>query len=191
MDEPPGSRLEKALADFAEQYGVLNRAREQMRALSVTARSKDGLVEVTVGADGRAAGVHFLSNRFRELAAPQLGDSVLEALTTAHAEFAARATAVLTAANLRLPVAVEGASEDDPLCPEALREAPAVCWHRLVRQARALTAGPVPVHDSAYARPLWGRPGPRSVSPHTPLPSELHEAVVALREAVCDAVCDS
>ncbi|WP_031030257.1 YbaB/EbfC family nucleoid-associated protein [Streptomyces sp. NRRL WC-3725] len=192
MDRPPGSRLEKILTDFAEQHGVLNRAQEQMRALSVTACSKDGVVEVTVGADGRAAGVHFVSRRFRELAAPQLGDSVLEALTTARAEFAARATAVLTAANIRLPVAAEGAGEGEPRSPEAIREAPSVCWRRLVGEARAVTVGPVPVNDSAWARPLWGRrPGTRSTSPHTPLPAELREAVTALRDAVCDAVCGS
>ncbi|MFE9356542.1 YbaB/EbfC family nucleoid-associated protein [Streptomyces olivaceoviridis] len=190
MDRPPGSRLEKILADFAEQWGVLSRAREQMRALSVTACSKDGVVEVTVGADGRAAGVHFVSQRFRELAAPQLGDSVMEALTTARTEFAARTTAVLTAANIRLPMAAEGAHEDEPPSPEAIREAPSVCWRRLVREARTMAVGPGPVRDSAWTRPLWGRPGTLSALPHTPLPSELHEAVTALRDALCDAVCD-
>ncbi|MEW2290416.1 YbaB/EbfC family nucleoid-associated protein [Streptomyces sp. NPDC047841] len=187
MDRPPGSRLEEILADFAEQYGVLTRAREQMRALSVTACSKDGVVEVTVGADGRAAGVHFVSRRFRELAAPQLGDSVMEALTTARTEFAARAIAVLTAANIRLPAALEGPSGDAPLGPEAIREAPSVCWRRLVHEARTAAVGPGPVHESAWARPLWGRPGTPSAVPHTPLPSELYEAVRALRDAVCDA----
>ncbi|MFF5552991.1 YbaB/EbfC family nucleoid-associated protein [Streptomyces olivaceoviridis] len=190
MDRPPGSRLEKILADFAEQWGVLSRAREQMRALSVTACSKDGVVEVTVGADGRAAGVHFVSQRFRELAAPQLGDSVMEALTTARTEFAARTTAVLTAANIRLPMAAEGAHEDEPPSPEAIREAPSVCWRRLVREARTMAVGPGPVRDSAWTRPLWGRPGTLSALPHTPLPSELYEAVTALRDALCDAVCD-
>ncbi|MER6687187.1 YbaB/EbfC family nucleoid-associated protein [Streptomyces olivaceoviridis] len=190
MDRPPGSRLEKILADFAEQWGVLSRAREQMRALSVTACSKDGVVEVTVGADGRAAGVHFVSQRFRELAAPQLGDSVMEALTTARTEFAARTTAVLTAANIRLSMAAEGAHEDEPPSPEAIREAPSVCWRRLVREARTMAVGPGPVRDSAWTRPLWGRPGTLSALPHTPLPSELYEAVTALRDALCDAVCD-
>lgn len=191
MDRTPGTRLEKILADFAERYAVLTRAREQMRALSVTACSRDGVVEVTVGADGRAAGVHFVSRRFRELAASQLGDSVMEALTTARTEFAARAIAVLTAANMCLQVTVEGASGDEPPGPEAVRETPAVCWRRLVREARAAAVGPGPVHDSTWARPLWGRPGTPSALPHTPLPSELYAAVTALRDAVCGAVCDA
>jgi hypothetical protein len=71
-----------------------------MRARSVTARSSDGVVEVTVGANGHAAGIHFVDKRFRGMAAPQLGDSALKALTTARAEVAARAVAGMTAANL-------------------------------------------------------------------------------------------
>ncbi|MGW2463785.1 hypothetical protein ACWC2M_33080 [Streptomyces sp. NPDC001761] len=170
---------------------MLTRAREQMRALSVTACSREGVVEVTVGAGGRAAGVHFVSRRFRELAAPQLGDSVREALTTARTEFAACAVAVLTAANIRLPVALEGAGGHAPLGPEAIREAPSVCRRRLVDEARAAAVGTGLVHESAWTRPLWGRPGTHSAMPHTPPPSELYEAVGALLDAVCDAVCDA
>ncbi|MGK3110791.1 YbaB/EbfC family nucleoid-associated protein [Streptomyces sp. WAC05858] len=80
METSPGSRLEKVLADFAEQYGAWSRAREQLKALSVTARSRDGVVEVTVGAGGQATRIRFVDNRFRALTAPQLGDSVLAAL---------------------------------------------------------------------------------------------------------------
>ncbi|MBZ9645409.1 YbaB/EbfC family nucleoid-associated protein [Streptomyces sp. PSKA30] len=151
METSPGSRLEQVLADFAERYGTLSRAREQMRALSVTARSRDGVVEVTVGANGHAAGIRFVDNRFRGMAAPQLGDSVLEALTTARAEVAARAAAVMTAANL-LP---------------------------------ALPAQPVPGGEPTRSRPqgpLWGR---RPSLP-TPLSPELREAVMALRDSVCE-----
>ncbi|MFJ5035948.1 YbaB/EbfC family nucleoid-associated protein [Streptomyces sp. NPDC088560] len=219
MDRPPGSRLEKVLADFAEQHGVLDRAREQMRALSVTTPSKDGAVEVTVGADGRPAGIRFVGRQFREMAAPQLSDSVMEALATARAEVAARVTTVLLAANFRLSAAVEGVSEDELFMPEAISEAPSVCWRRLVQVARVAAAGPAPVRKSGWERaggtvgpwapgaqeaatapdtararpqgPLWGRPGARPVSSHTPLPAELHDAVMALRDAVCDAVCDS
>lgn len=222
MDRPPGSRLEKVLADFAEQHEVLNRAREQMRALSVTALSRDGVVEVTVGADGRAAGIRFVDKRFREMTAPTLGNSVMEALTTARAEVVARATAVLMTANFRLPVSAETVTWDEPLAPEAVREPPSLCWRRLVREARAVAAGPVPVRDSGVVRagstvgawgpgapeagpglrdatrsrpqgPLWGRsrPGARPSSPHTPLPVDLREAVMALQDAVCDAVSDS
>ncbi|MFB7510421.1 MULTISPECIES: YbaB/EbfC family nucleoid-associated protein [Streptomyces] len=217
MNTPPGSRLEKALADFAEQHGTLARAREQMRALSVTARSRDGVVEVTVDADGRAAGIGFVDKRFREMLAPQLGDSVLEALTTARAEVAARATAVMMAANLRLPRCAEPAHRDEPVSPDTVPDTPSVCWRRLVGEARAVVSGLASVRepgvlkaDSAVGTweatagfletsrsrsqgPLWGhsRPGARSTSAHAPLPAELRDAVMALRESVCDAVRDS
>ncbi|WP_167391696.1 YbaB/EbfC family nucleoid-associated protein [Streptomyces humi] len=217
MNTPPGSRLEKALADFAEQHGALARAREQMRALSVTARSRDGVVEVTVDAHGRAAGISFVDKRFREMRAPSLGDSVLEALTTARAEVAARATAVMMASNFRLPQATEPVHRDEAVTADTVREASPVCWRRLVREARAVASGRVPVLDPGEVRadgavgaretaagapeplwsrpqgPLWGRgrPGTRSGTAHAPLPTELRNAVMALRESVCGAVNDS
>ncbi|GGJ58731.1 YbaB/EbfC family nucleoid-associated protein [Streptomyces brasiliensis] len=216
METPPG-RLEQVLADFAEQYGAVTRAREQMRALSVTARSRDGVVEVTVDADGRAAGIRFVDKRFREMKAPQLGESVLEALTTARAEVAARATAVMTAANFRLPPSVEPVPCDDPVPPGAVREGPSVCRRHLVREARTVASGPVAVRDAGVLKtggtvgaweagtglrdatrprpqgPLWGRsrPGTRSSSPYTPPPAELRDAVMALRDSLCDAASDT
>ncbi|MFD6530960.1 YbaB/EbfC family nucleoid-associated protein [Streptomyces sp. NPDC060184] len=104
MDTPPAGRLEQVLAEFAERYGALSRAWEQMRTLSVTVPSSNGVVEVTVGADGHAAGVRFTHEGPRELTARQLGESVREALTTARAEAAARATAIMTSAAASLPV---------------------------------------------------------------------------------------
>ncbi|GGM26114.1 hypothetical protein GCM10010129_83200 [Streptomyces fumigatiscleroticus] len=218
MDTPPGSRLEKALADFAEQHGVLTRAREQIRALSVTARSRDNVVEVTVDADGRAVGVRFVDRGFHAMTAQQLGDSVVEAMTTARAEATARATAVMTTANVRLPASAERMIRDRLRAPGPVRRPPSVCWRRLVHQARAMTTGPVPGRDSGAVKtgivgawrsgtrelgpslrdaprsrpqgPLWGRSrtDTRFPQPPTPVTVELREAVMALRDAVCDAV---
>ncbi|MGP4012966.1 YbaB/EbfC family nucleoid-associated protein [Streptomyces sp. 4N124] len=156
METSPGSRLEQVLAEFAERYGTLSRAREQMRALSVTARSGDGVVEVTVGANGHAARIHFVDKRFRGMAAAQLGASVMEALTTARTEVAARTAAVMTAANLLPALPAQPVREDQP--------------------TRSRPHGP-----------LWGR---RS-SPGSPVPPELGEAVMALRDSVCDDLSDS
>lgn len=100
METPPVRRLEHALTDFAERYGALTRAREQLRGLSVTACSRDDVVEVTVGADERPASIRFVDERFREMPAAQLADSVLEALSTARAEVAARFNAAMTGAGL-------------------------------------------------------------------------------------------
>ncbi|GHB11557.1 hypothetical protein GCM10010330_77000 [Streptomyces tendae] len=102
MDAPPGGRLQEVLAEFAERHRVLSRAREQLNGLSVTAQSRDGVVEATVGADGRASAIRFTGNRFRQMSAPALAGSVLEALTTARTEAAARATAVVMSMDPRL-----------------------------------------------------------------------------------------
>ncbi|MER7930577.1 YbaB/EbfC family nucleoid-associated protein [Streptomyces sp. NPDC096057] len=217
MSTPPGSRLEKALADFAEQHGVLARAREQMRALSVTARSRDGVVEVTVDADGRTVGIRFVDGRFREKRAQQLGDSVMDALTTARAEAAARATAVMMAVNLPPRRSAEPVPSHGPAQPEAVLDTSSACWRRMVREARAVAAGLVSAGENSVARtdgvvdvresaeelpetsraraqgPLWGRSrsGARSPAPHALLPAELRDAVMALRASVCDAVGES
>ncbi|MEU6290958.1 YbaB/EbfC family nucleoid-associated protein [Streptomyces sp. NPDC046988] len=188
MDRPGRRRLESILDDFAEQYGVLSRAGEQIRALSVTARSGDGVVEVTVNAEGRMAGIRFVGRRFRDMTAGQLGESVMAALATARSEVAARATAVLNTASPRLPVAVENAASREPGATGTARDAPAVCRRGVVGEARAAlteTARPRP------QGPLWGpsRPRARSAAGHPP-PSELREAVMALRAAVCLAIVD-
>ncbi|MFB7502797.1 YbaB/EbfC family nucleoid-associated protein [Streptomyces broussonetiae] len=219
METSLGRRLEKVLADFAERHGILPKVQEQMRALSVTVRSRDGVVEVTLGADGRASGVRFVDRRYREMAAPQLADSVLEALTTAGAEVVAHATAVMMSTSFPLPVSAEPVPRVERIGPEAIREVqetPSMCWHRLVRESRAAVAGPARVRDCGAVKaggtvgtwwpgtqeagagvrggarpqlqgPLWGRSrlDTRPASSRTALPAELHEAVMALRDAVC------
>jgi hypothetical protein len=100
METPPVRRLEQALADFAQRYAALTRTREQLRALSVTACSRDDVVEVTVGVDSCPASIRLVDERFRQMPAAQLGDSVMEALGIAQAEVAARLTAALTSTGL-------------------------------------------------------------------------------------------
>ncbi|MER6165538.1 YbaB/EbfC family nucleoid-associated protein [Streptomyces violaceorubidus] len=188
MDRPGGRRLEAALDDFAEQHGVLSRAREQIRALSVTARSGDGVVEVTVNAEGRMAGIRFVGRRFREMTPGQLGESVMVALATARSEVVARTTAVVATASRRLPEALEAAASRAPASPGPARDAPAVCWRGFVREARAELTEPA---GSRPQEPLWGpsRPRARCAAGHPP-PFELREAVMALRAAVCLAVVE-
>nr|WP_168720498.1 YbaB/EbfC family nucleoid-associated protein [Streptomyces sp. SAT1]ANO42293.1 hypothetical protein A8713_034110 [Streptomyces sp. SAT1] len=103
MNRPTGSELQDALAEFTKKHESLLKAREEMKAISVTARSKDGSVEVTVGVNGEASGLRFPNNKFKELTGKALATSVLEALTRARAEASARATAVLRAAGGTAP----------------------------------------------------------------------------------------
>ncbi|SNX88309.1 YbaB/EbfC DNA-binding family protein [Streptomyces sp. TLI_55] len=107
METPPVRRLEQALADFAQRYAALTRTREQLRALSVTACSRDEVVQVTVGVDGCPASIRFVGERFRQMPPAQLGDSVVEALGTAQAEVAARLSAAMTSAGLPVQAARE------------------------------------------------------------------------------------
>ncbi|MFB7598543.1 YbaB/EbfC family nucleoid-associated protein [Streptomyces sp. NPDC056160] len=98
MNGPTGSELQDALAGFTKKHESLLKAREEMKAISVTVRSKDGCVEATVGAGGEASGLRFPDNKFKEMTGKALATSVLEALSRARAEASARATAILRAA---------------------------------------------------------------------------------------------
>ncbi len=189
MDRPGGSRLERVLADFAEQHGVLSSAREQLRALSVTALSRDGAVEVTVDADGRAAGIRFVGRHFRDMTAPQLGSSVMDALTTARSEVEARAAAALATAGFRLPPSGPPVPVDGPAAHDPARERPVGQW----TPGGADGAGVL--RERARSRPqgpLWGRSRTGACSPAWPAPPplDLREAVTALRAAVRAAVGD-
>ncbi|MFC4330815.1 YbaB/EbfC family nucleoid-associated protein [Streptomyces andamanensis] len=95
MNRPTGSELQDALAEFAKKHESLLKAREEMRTISVAARSKDGSVEATVGVNGEVSALRFPDNKFKEMTGKALATSVLEALTRARAEASARATAVL------------------------------------------------------------------------------------------------
>lgn len=220
MDASPGGRLQEVLAEFAEQHRALSKAREQMNGLSVTAQSSNGVVEATVGADGRASAIHFTGNRFREMTGPALAGSVLEAQTTARAEAAARATAIVMSVGSRLSEPLTPMASSEPAAGGASGPRPVTCWRRVVRQARSLTddrpsvpetgttrategvidcrgharseAAPAPreAEPPCPQRPLWGRdrPGPPFPLRHGPLPAELHDAIIALSDAVCGAV---
>ena len=212
MDVSPGSRLQEVLADFAEQYRALSKDSEQIKALSVTARSRDGVVEATVGADGRASAIRFTSMRFREMQGPALAGSVLEALTTARTEADARATAIVTSMEYRLSARLAPLLWSEPVTGGASRPGPVMCWRRVVREARSVAEGgalrgsggvmdqgghaeceallgPGEAETSPPQGPLWGwdRSGPPSPFRHGPLPAELCEAIITLGAAVCGA----
>jgi DNA-binding protein YbaB len=72
---------ERSLAIHAGQAQELAR---RTAALTVTARSRDGLVEVTVGAEGRVERIH-LDERTRQQSAEDTARTVLETLRAANA----------------------------------------------------------------------------------------------------------
>jgi hypothetical protein len=70
---------ERSIADRAEQARVLALLTSD---LSATARSRDGLVEVTVGAEGQLAGLR-LDERTRQQSSAATAHSIMETLKAA------------------------------------------------------------------------------------------------------------
>lgn len=86
-------QLRAAMADFSRQHQALVEARDEVRAISVTVRSKDGAVEVTVGAQGEPTGLRFPQGKYRTMTAEKLASSVLEAVALGRREVTERAMA--------------------------------------------------------------------------------------------------
>jgi len=156
MDASPGGRLQEVLADFAEQHRSLSKAGEQMKGLSVTAQSRDGVVEVTVGADGRASAIRLTSNRFREMSGRALAGSVLEALTTARTEAAARVTAIVMSVESRVSARLAPIPWSEPVAGGVPGPRPVTCWRRVVRQARSVADDRPSVPETGMIRAAGG-----------------------------------
>lgn len=88
MDDSLQQQLQQAMSEFTKQHDSLMKARDEVMSLSVTTRSKDRAVEVTVGAQGEATGMRFLDNKHQTMSGQQLATSVLEALSGARQEIA-------------------------------------------------------------------------------------------------------
>ncbi|MGW5652644.1 YbaB/EbfC family nucleoid-associated protein [Streptomyces humi] len=99
---------QQALDEFRKQRQALVDARKEIRAISVTARSRDGVVEVTVGHDGAPSGLRFPNNKFKEMTGQALAASVLEAMTASRAQMTSRAMAVIQAAGGTAPTGLDG-----------------------------------------------------------------------------------
>lgn len=83
-------QLQQAMAEFTKQREALVQARDELSSVSVTVRSKDRAVEVTVGAQGEPTGLRFLNNKHQSMSGQELASSVLEAMTLARVELADR-----------------------------------------------------------------------------------------------------
>lgn len=162
MDASPGNRMEQLLTDFAERYAAVSKATAQMDALSVTAQSRDGVVEASVGVNGRAPTVRFISKRCRDMTYSELAEDVLDALTTARAEAAIRISTLRRDAGTWLsgrmaptlesntgiwgtssaPRQLDMISSSDAPGSSALG-LPRTCWRWMVQEARVVAAGDV------------------------------------------------
>ncbi|MGC0379698.1 YbaB/EbfC family nucleoid-associated protein [Streptomyces sp. SAI-229] len=92
MENSMEHELQEALSEFARHRDALLQAQQDMAALSVTVRSKDRAVEVTVGAGGELTALRFLNDKHKQMSGQKLAAAVLEAITAARTEMVARAT---------------------------------------------------------------------------------------------------
>ncbi|MFG2945824.1 YbaB/EbfC family nucleoid-associated protein [Streptomyces adustus] len=83
-------RLAQAVAELDATRKAVARAEAELAEASVTVRSKDRAVEVTVGPQGELTGLRFLEDRYRTMAAGQLAASVLQAAAEARGAMARR-----------------------------------------------------------------------------------------------------
>ncbi|NJQ02995.1 YbaB/EbfC family nucleoid-associated protein [Streptomyces zingiberis] len=88
MSDSIEDRLAKAVAHLEATKQAAARAQEQLSQASVTVRSRDRSVEVTVNAQGGLGEVKFLDGKYRTMGAAQLSASVMEATRQAQAEMA-------------------------------------------------------------------------------------------------------
>ncbi|WP_328583216.1 YbaB/EbfC family nucleoid-associated protein [Streptomyces sp. NBC_00370] len=106
MTESMAERMAKARAHLEATQAAIARAEQDLRSTSETVRSRDRVVEVTVGAQGELTGLTFPDNKFAAMTGPQLAASVLEACDEGRRRIAERVMATfapLTGGNPHVP----------------------------------------------------------------------------------------
>ncbi|WP_327110983.1 YbaB/EbfC family nucleoid-associated protein [Streptomyces sp. NBC_01341] len=83
-------RIAQAMAELENVQNGVAKAEAELRAASVTVRSRDRAVEVTVGSQGELTGLVFLEGKQRTMAAGELAASVLEAAGRARTQMSRR-----------------------------------------------------------------------------------------------------
>ncbi len=81
-------QLAKAVEQLRQTEQAAAQAQNQLGAMSETARSRDGSVEVTVSAQGRIEDIRFLDGRHRSMSAEKLSAATMEAADHAQAVMA-------------------------------------------------------------------------------------------------------
>lgn len=81
-------RLAQANAELESVQAAVAEAEQRMSAFSSSVLSKDGSVEVTVGARGELSGLRFLDGKYRAMSASQLADAVLDTVHEARSHHA-------------------------------------------------------------------------------------------------------
>lgn len=80
MDGRLGQALQRAANDYAHHLADAMQAQEFMRAVDATVTSSNGMVSVTVGAQGDVQALTFHSQRYRQMAPAELSHLVLDTI---------------------------------------------------------------------------------------------------------------
>ncbi|MEV5148205.1 YbaB/EbfC family nucleoid-associated protein [Streptomyces sp. NPDC052727] len=111
-------RLEEAMARIKATEEAVAKADSELRQATVTVRSPDRSVQVTVGSQGVLVGLEFLGAAYKSMAAAQLSSTILQAVEKARGEMARRVVDTLEP----LTKAVDG---------ESLSEHVGVNWEKI------------------------------------------------------------
>ncbi|NSC24351.1 YbaB/EbfC family nucleoid-associated protein [Streptomyces albus subsp. chlorinus] len=90
MSESLQERITQAMAELEATQAAVARAQADLSQASATVRSKDRVVEATVGAQGELTGLKFVDNKHQNMTGPQLAASVMEAVQQGRAQMARR-----------------------------------------------------------------------------------------------------
>lgn len=81
-------KLAAAMAELTAVQEAVAQAESELSRATATVRSRDRVVEVTVGPQGELTGLRFLDGKYRGMPGPQLATSILEAVQEGRAQMA-------------------------------------------------------------------------------------------------------
>lgn len=81
-------KLSEAMAELTAIQEAVARAESELSRATATVRSRDRVVEITVGPQGELTGLRFLDGKYRSMPGPQLAASVMEAVQEGRARMA-------------------------------------------------------------------------------------------------------
>lgn len=147
MSEPLEDRLAAAMARVQATQEAVTRAETELRQASVTVRSANRAVRVTVGAQGELRNLEFLDGRYRNMAASELSATILETMAQARSEMAHRVVDTFAPITANMPDGRLAESTDwerifGSLLGEPTRERQSSAMNRLRDEIHEDDAGP-------------------------------------------------
>lgn len=127
----PERSLEQLAADYARHRAAAVHAQERMSQVSATMTSPQGLVTVTVGAQGEVQSLLFNSQDYRKMPAAELSHVVLDTISRARASVMQQLAGALpdsTFAGISYADVMNGNVNWDQVLPEKL-DLDGMPWH--------------------------------------------------------------